>query len=407
MSSTTETPDLDKKKKDATTDTTKKIGNISGFFKLFIFLTLLVLLYFGSSGLVLYACKLSQSNILPTDVNCYPYTNVNPTIEKVFSNIFTSSPFVEPQVSMKINFPYETNKKNVLLDILRDYKNQPRSNFIANYFIAIIEGLISFNNTSFNTVLNIMNTNLPEIAIILFGPILMAFVSNIIFVLDNLYLIYLWIANFSWFFKRNENDKDDQPPNWKTVTLIEPGSYLFSFWLVSVFATIGILLLFFAFPIVTILPFVTLMITIFSGLAYKGELMTENKQNKVSALSIIGFLMKYYKVMLMSIISFIVTISAFTRLGVVEGIWSIVIILLIFWGVLTIDIFKPENQSYLSALVSDVQAKKSQCKLKEEVKSNGFFYNLTHPQYLFKSQNGGKRLVNELKKLGQHVKTLQ
>ena len=404
MSSTTETPDLDKKKEDSTTDTTKKIGNIGGFFKLFIILTVIVLLYFGSSGLVLYACKLSQSNILPTDMNCYPYTNVNPTIQKVFSNIFTSSPFVEPQVSMKINFPYDDNKKNVLLDMLRDYKNQPTSNFIANYFIAIIEGLVSFNNSYFNTVLNTMNANLPEIAIVLLGPLLMAFFTNIILVLDNIYLIHLWISNFSWFFKRNGNDKDDQPPSWKTVTLSEPGSYLFSFWLVSVFATIGILLFFFAFPIVAILPFVILMITIFSGLAYKGEITDEGK---VSALSIVGGVMKSYKVMLMSIISFIVTISAFSRLGVVEGIWSIVIVLLIFWGVLSIDIFKPVNQSYLSALVSDVQAKKSQCKLKEEVKSKGFFYNLTHPQYLFKSQNGGKRLVSELTKLGQHVRTLQ
>jgi hypothetical protein len=393
------TPELDEKKE------VPKKTNITGivsFLKLFIFLTIVVLIYFASGGLVLYACKLAQSNILPTDMNCYPYTDDIPSIKPVTSNIFKTSMFAESQQSMKINFPYDdANKKNIFLDTLRNFKNQPDTNFLSNYFVSIVESLMSFNNASFNSVLSMMNEHIPESIIVLLGPLLMAFASNVILIMDNIYLMYLWISNMGLFFQRNKNTNDAMKPDWKPVTFGEPGQFMFSLWLTSVFLTIGIILVIFAFPLVAVLPFVTFVVTICSGLSYKGE-MTDSS-TKVSAGTIIARLFKYYKVAIMSIISFIVTISAFSRMGTVEGIWSIVIAVLIIWGVVTIDVFKPETQNYLSALVSDAQATKSKCRAKVDGKpeGKGLWYNLMHPQYLFPRQNGGKKLVSDLKKLGR------
>ena len=71
--SSAETPDLDKKKEDTSTPTTN-LKNIGGFLLLLTYYILGIAAYFISSGLVLYACKLAQSNILPTDINCAPYT---------------------------------------------------------------------------------------------------------------------------------------------------------------------------------------------------------------------------------------------------------------------------------------------------------------------------------------------
>ena len=47
---------------------------------------LIIVIYFFLGGLVLYGCKIGQSNILPTDENCYPYTNLKPEIVPKLAN---------------------------------------------------------------------------------------------------------------------------------------------------------------------------------------------------------------------------------------------------------------------------------------------------------------------------------
>ena len=130
--SSTETPDLDKKKEDTTPTTpSSNLKNIGSFLLLSIIYIVVIILYFQCSGLVLYACKLAQSNILPTDIHCFPYTETKPDIQPIQTNIFTT--FTEPQLSMKMSFPYdEFNSSNKILDMFREYKNKSSSNFLAN-----------------------------------------------------------------------------------------------------------------------------------------------------------------------------------------------------------------------------------------------------------------------------------
>ena len=80
--SSAETPDLDKKKENTTTPTTN-LKNIGNFLLLLAYFILGIVVYFSFSGLVLYACKLAQSNILPTDINCAPYTTQDPAIKEI------------------------------------------------------------------------------------------------------------------------------------------------------------------------------------------------------------------------------------------------------------------------------------------------------------------------------------
>ena len=189
MSDSTTTSTIDEKKEETTSTSNGLTTNIGNFLKSVFSAILIIVIYFFLGGLVLYGCKIGQSNILPTDENCYPYTNLKPEIENIPINIFTT--FTDPQTSMKINFPYNKfNSSNVILDLFRNYKDEPKSNFLANYFISIIESLLQFNFSSLGFILNMMN-GLPEAVIVLIGPILISIVTSLIFLCDNFYLICL------------------------------------------------------------------------------------------------------------------------------------------------------------------------------------------------------------------------
>ena len=64
-----------------------------------------IIIYYTGSGLLLYVCKLAQSNILPTDINCAPYTDSTPIITPVQIDIFQTGG--DDPLSMKLNFPYD------------------------------------------------------------------------------------------------------------------------------------------------------------------------------------------------------------------------------------------------------------------------------------------------------------
>ena len=94
-------------------------SNIGGFLTSITLLFIVVIVYYSSSGLILYACKLAQSNILPTDVHCYPYEETKPNIKPVQTNIFPTNS--EPALSIKISFPYnDYNASNKILNMFRE-----------------------------------------------------------------------------------------------------------------------------------------------------------------------------------------------------------------------------------------------------------------------------------------------
>lgn len=387
--STSDTSAIDDKNNETNSSTNSNyFSNIGNFFLTVLILFIMIILYYASSGLILYACKLGQSNILPTDVHCYPYEEIKPNIQPIQTNIFTT--FTDPEMSMKMKFPYnDYNASNKVLDMFRDYKHEPKSNFLANYFISIMENIIQFNYSSFNHILNLMNSYLPEAVIVLFGPILVAILSTLIFLIDHLYLIYLWFANMGWFFKTNTNDSGTGNPKWEDVGLASPFDYWCAIWLVILF----VILFFFAFPFLSIIATLAMTWCIFSCMTYKAEMNGKN----ISAIPIIQDLFKYYKLPIMAIFSLFVIVSAFSKLGTIPGIFSIITLLLIYFGTISIDIFKPINKDHLSASVSYEQAKKT-CSFKEITKEkHGLLYDM-----LFGGQKGGQ-LTKELKNIGKRL----
>lgn len=356
--------------------------NILSFIRSLIHLILVVLLYFSGSSLILYMCKLAQSNILPTEQECFPYTENKPKITQIKTNIFTT--FTDPEMSMKLEFPYDDyNSKNSILDSFREYKNKPSSNFLANYFISIIENLINFNYSSINTIMNTLN-GLPEFVIMILGPFIVGFVFFIMTLINLIYVIYLWFANMGWFFKTNTNVSGEGPPNWEDVTLISPFNWSMGACLIILF----IILFFVGFGLISFLPAIILFYCFFSCIMYKSLL----NDKKSSALTIIKEVLKNYKITIVTIISVFLILLAFSNLGTIPGLFSILTVALIYWGVISINIFKPVNEQHLTEAVSYDQAKKT-CTNQVRHKSESWFD-------LFGGQKGGN-ITKELKKLAK------
>ena len=388
MSDSNSTSTIDEKKNENTSSSNGLTTNIGKFLKSVFSIIIIIVIYFFLGGLVLYGCKIGQANILPTNENCYPYTNLKPDIENIPINIFTT--FTEPKMSMKINFPYNKfNSSNIILDMFRNYKEEPKSNFLANYFISIIESLLQFNYSSFNFILNIMN-GLPEVVIVLIGPILISIATSLIFLFDNFYLIYLWFANMGWFFKHNSNTDLNHKPVWNDVTVVDMVDYGSAIGLVFLF----LILFWFVFISLPVLPFITMCLTIFTGVNYMGVINGKS----ANSLTIIKDIFKYYKVTIMSVFSFFVIISAFANLGTIPGIFSIFTLGLIYGGIISIDLFKASSEEGLTKLASYEQAKKVCNFTQSKKEEHGLLYNL-----VFGNQSGGKNLTKELKKIGKNL----
>jgi hypothetical protein len=383
MTDSSDTSAIDEKKTKNITSTNGSSLQIGKFLIYVVISILIIIIHFSLGGLVLYCCKLGQSNIIPTETNCYPYSDNKPDIQPIQINIFNT--FSDPQLSKKISFSYDKfNSSNYIIDLFRKYKQTANSNFLANYFISIIESLIQTNYSCLSYLFNSLN-NLPEILIILFGPIILLFSFTFILIFNNLQLIYLWFAQMGWFFKQNNNDSGNGKPLWEDVTFIEAIDYMFAIGLVILFF---ILFWIFLLPTLPVLPFITLSLCVLSCITFKSQM----NEKSITAINIIQEVFKYYKVSFMTITSLFVMLWSFKFLGIISGIFSIIILALIYFGVITIDIFKPNMEDNLSPLTSYEQALKK-CNFKTASKEkHGLLYDL-----LF-GQSGGQ-LTKQLKNL--------
>lgn len=380
MSDTNDTSTIDEKK--GITSSNSYASKVINFLKSIAIAIAVILVYFSGGALMLFLCKLAQSNILPTELNCAPYTETKPTITPIQTNIFT--PFTDPGMSMKLQIPYDINSKYKVIEMFKEYKETPSSNFLANYFISIIESLFQFNYSSINSTMNFMNTTFYEEAIIGLGPIISVFLYAFKIIFNIFYFIYLWFSNMSWFFKTNKNNTGDGKPNWEDVYITSPFNW---------FSGVGLSILFaFLFPLFMLLPITCYHYVLFSILFYKAFL--NGKQ--ISSFAIILETLKYYKVTIVSIISLFVVLLAFSKLGTIAGISSLVTLFLIYYGIISIDIFKAIPEKNLSPSVSYEQAKKT-CSTKAPTsEKHGFLYNL------LLGQKGGN-IAKELKRLGKKL----
>lgn len=391
---TNDTQNLDQKqqqKNNTSSTSTTSSQNMSGigtFLTSIVSTVITIIIFFIFGAITLYECKLAQSNILPTDLECFPYTENQLEIQKILTNIFITN--TDPQESVKLSFPYDKhNTKNVLLDMFRKYKEKSNSNFLMNYFISILEGLISYSNNALNGYYNLLNGT-PEMFIVLLGPIISLFYFCVVPFIGLFVTIYYYFSSMTWFFKENANTSSSGQANWKDVNLLDPFRYGSAFFLVFVFFILFWILLFTFMPL---LPFIVFFMCFFFSLGYKGEINNE----KVSLGHIIKNIFKHYKVTLMVIFTIFIVLSAFSNLGTTAGVFSIVTVVLIYFNIIPIKLFESYTPSNLTPVISFEQAQKKCIATNRKPKS--FIDNM---QNFFDIQKGGT-ITKELKKLGKKI----
>jgi hypothetical protein len=382
-----ETKELDKKKEQTTSNTSNKtVKNMVSFLFSVIAMILLIILYFVFGSIILYECKLAQSNIVPTNLACYPYTNTYPEIKQIFTNIFITN--TSPQESVKLSFPYnESNSKHSLLEMFRNYKEGPNSNFLINYIISIIEGLINYNNNSITTFFNLLN-QIPEILIVTLGPIISLFYFIITPILGIFVFIYYYFIEMGWFFKVNKNTSPDSKPIWKDINLLSPVGYVSSFILVFIFFILFWFILFTAAPFTSIILFYVCLLMTFG---YTGEI--NNKS--ATMVTIIKGTFINYKVTISTILSIFIVLASFSNLGVISGIFSLFTVLLIYFNFIKLGIFDSSIPNNLTPLSSFNQAIKK-CPLG---KSKTFMSTVS--DFLDDMKGGG--IGKDLKKLSKKL----
>jgi hypothetical protein len=352
-----------------------------------------IILYFGIGIGVLYSCKIAQSNIFPTDADCFPFSDAKPTVTPIQTNIFKTYTDPNAPKSIKLSFPYDENSDFEILKTLREYKNSYDSNNIMIYFISIIETLVWINFKFISTTSNVVNS-LPEGLVVLLGPFILGITWFILFFCNCIYGMFLWFYNMSWFFKKNTNTKKGEKPVWEDVTMTQPFGYGMSIFLVIM---LSLILLFFA-PFFIgggglISSFCLLMI-----LTYTGVMVDKS----AGYLTVLKEAAKVYKISLMVIFSIFLVSSAFTYLGIPSGIVSLLVIGCIYFGIINMDIYKSITETNLTPFIveKELQAKRIVCTTAEPQEKHGLMY-----QMIFgKDKQSGGSLVNDLKKFNRKYK---
>ena len=355
---TTDTSAIDEKKAENEGTTNP---NWSKFISNLLAIILFIVIYFIFGVYALYICKIAQSNILPIDINCFPFSDVKPTVTPIQTNIFKTD-----DKSIKLSFPYGENSDFELLKTLSEYKSSYDSNNILNYFISIIEALIAFDFKLINTTFNTLN-GLPEGLVLFFGPFILGVISVILLLCNCIYGLFLWFYNMSWLFKKNTNTENGKKPVWDDITLTQPFGYGMGIFLAIVFSII--LLVFAPFFIGIdhlISSFCTLMMFSYTG----------TMADKPS-----GFM----------------TVLGEATKGISGVISALLVVGFIYFGVINFGLFKPIDDTNLTpfTIAKEVQAKREVCKIVDNKGTHGMIYNM-----VFGNQSGGK-LVRDLKKLGK------
>ena len=375
------TEELDKAKRKPETTRQVYFENLKKFIYGTIGSGIKVLIWFILSLIVIYICKLAQSNILPTDINCYPYTNNKDNEpEKIDTFIFTNLFFRKPRKGMILEFPDTDNSFiDGFIKRLGEYTQNPKSSFLGNFLVAIFKPLFANTFSYYNTMFSFLN-QIPEFLLVIFGPILGAFIL-IIGVFYNLFCFcYYWVGNLEWMWKKNANiviDKDGNiknkgPPNWQDVHWKSPDpddpnksewiACILGFFLIGLFIVILIILLTSQFLLLFSVIFS--FICIITCLTYRVQL--SSKPSSVS--DMFTYFFKYNKLIIMTIFSLYVVSNAYTYLGSTSAGFSVLTLILIYYFKI-IEMFVPiktDEDERIEVDVNSSQAKRTPCEPPEE-----------------------------------------
>jgi len=154
--------------------------------------------YYFISGAVLFACKVGQSNLLPTDINCAPFTS-NDVTYKVKSrpseegnielDIFKAGGILNPTHSEKIIFKAKNNIDFFVIE--QTIKSD-------SYVALVIRDILVFNYTYLGMFFGMLN-QFPECLIFTLGPLITVLFLFLVFIpAGAVYSAYAMIYKNGW-----------------------------------------------------------------------------------------------------------------------------------------------------------------------------------------------------------------
>ena len=236
----------------------KKEINWSGLGKdvLNFLLKLIIIFLIGSR--VVFACKVAQANILPTDLDCMPYTPADkdedspkyesntPEANIDISYVYNADQEGYKAYATKIAFEInEFSKKNYLIDKLRNIEYNPKVDPMVKYLCVVLQNIFVFYYGITNSLFNFMNSNLNESFIILIGPYLLKYLSIFIYPVSIVVSIIFCLLNLGWLLKSNKNNdkeykhKSTTEPVWRPC---DPLSSFYNFFGTIIYLWIGFFL---------------------------------------------------------------------------------------------------------------------------------------------------------------------
>ncbi len=404
---TLDQPPADAGNKDEETDPkkldtkTKYINFIKSFIKILIFILLSLLL--GAS--VLYSCKVATSNILPTDINCIPYTENEADVMPIDVDINIIKD-ADKTFSTKINFPFneandpkldeiaEYNRSNFILDWIRKQKEVYNSWAIKMFFLSVLESLFHKNYSILNSTLHFMDKSFYEILVLFLGPWILFFMSGIVSFIAIFYSIYLFISEFHWLFKENTNKQQGKKPVWSEVTF----SNLYNYWLgwimaISIFISL-IFVYLLGFPLVSFFMSTIFLMCLFSSTFMKslisdGPNIGETYGIKKVFTDVLTSKMQY----IMVIVSLAFISLSYSYFGSASAIFSIILFALLFFGFIGNKLYKREMPADVTEGLINEEAKQAEKICNKVFGGSGYV------------QSGGEaNLLKQLKSLSKILK---
>jgi len=355
----------------------KFIDNLKSFgVYMLSFLILLFLLFLSGSSL-LYSCKIAQSNVLPTDKDC-----LNAQIQNGFINVN-----IFGKESEKMSVPL--NKKDSLLDILRQINERPFQSSTVLYFTSIIQDLYFFNVQMQQYFLTSFNQNCSENVILWLLPLISPILFIIIIILNWFGFFYIWFSKLTWIFKINVNENEKELPKWEDISNLNPVSMALSLFIVFCLGMLSLVWIFIPLPL--FVGFLLMTYTFIKFLTIVGE----KNGDKYYFTKFLGDTLKYHSSSIMFIVSFFTLIGVFTSFGTLLACLLLILFFVFYMQWIPIPIYTQNKPEDLSDWTTFETLKKT-CS-STVIKQNSW-------NSFFKQKGGTNN--NELKKLVKYLKTL-
>ena len=150
----------------------KEFGSKVGWY------TLQLILWFVIGARIVLACKFAQTNLMPTNSGCAPYTTIEPEFDSKepllnidIAKIYNKAIAQRETFSTKITFPFsEKIRTNYFIELMKSIRENSKVSGIKMYMVSVFNSIFSMNYMMLNGMLNIINQSPFETLIILLGP---------------------------------------------------------------------------------------------------------------------------------------------------------------------------------------------------------------------------------------------